>query len=538
MKKLYFLLLFAFSFITNAQIVNIPDANFKAKLLSASSRNYIASTQTPNSNGYVSSYNIIDTNGDKEIQVSEAKSIKYLRLMGSNISNLDGIEYFSNLMTLDINGNNLSNLDLTNNVNIFRLDVSNNNFSSLDVSSLKNLKLFYCSENQFTNLDISQNFVLEVLGCESNQLIAIDVSQNKNLKNLSCAQNQLTSLDVSQNLVLEVLSCYNNQLTAIDVSKNLILITLTLLNNQLTSINVSQNSVLQSLDIENNLLTSLNVSQSPGVQYLNCSNNPFLESLFIKNGNVVWGGFNIQNNPNLRYVCADKEDINMVQQLINNYGYNCHVNSYCTFTPGGTFYEIAGNTKFDFDTNGCDLTDINYPNLKYTITDGTATGSFITNTSGDYSIPIQAGTHTITPILENPSYFNISPSTVNVTFPSQASPFTQDFCVTPNGVHSDVEVTVIPVEAARPGFNAPYKIVYKNKGNQNENGSVNLTFDDTKMDYVSSNPVFNSQATNQLTWNYTNLQPFETRTIDVVFNINSANGNSCGKWGRCVKLYC
>ena len=36
MKKLYTLLFIAFAFITNAQIVNIPDANFKAKLLQAS----------------------------------------------------------------------------------------------------------------------------------------------------------------------------------------------------------------------------------------------------------------------------------------------------------------------------------------------------------------------------------------------------------------------------------------------------------------------------------------------------------------------
>ena len=46
MKKLYFLLFIAFSFATNAQIVNIPDANFKAMLLSASANNTVASTET------------------------------------------------------------------------------------------------------------------------------------------------------------------------------------------------------------------------------------------------------------------------------------------------------------------------------------------------------------------------------------------------------------------------------------------------------------------------------------------------------------
>jgi hypothetical protein len=63
MKKLYFLL-FALSFFTttNAQIVNIPDANFKAKLLAASSNNTIASINFwPPINNQTSAYVKIDT---------------------------------------------------------------------------------------------------------------------------------------------------------------------------------------------------------------------------------------------------------------------------------------------------------------------------------------------------------------------------------------------------------------------------------------------------------------------------------------------
>ena len=42
MKKLYFLVVLAISFATQAQIVNIPDVEFKNKLLSSSDGNYIA----------------------------------------------------------------------------------------------------------------------------------------------------------------------------------------------------------------------------------------------------------------------------------------------------------------------------------------------------------------------------------------------------------------------------------------------------------------------------------------------------------------
>jgi hypothetical protein len=111
MKKLYTLLFITLiGFIGNAQIVNIPDANFKAKLLTANTTNQIASTQTPSLSGNVTSYNSIDTNNDGEIQVSEALAIKWLKVNASVIADLTGIQSFSNLMSLNCATNQLTNL--------------------------------------------------------------------------------------------------------------------------------------------------------------------------------------------------------------------------------------------------------------------------------------------------------------------------------------------------------------------------------------------------------------------------------------------
>ena len=64
MRKFYFLLLGLLIFSgVQAQIVNIPDANFKSKLLAASTNN-------------VTAYYIkIDTNNNGEIEVSEALKV-------------------------------------------------------------------------------------------------------------------------------------------------------------------------------------------------------------------------------------------------------------------------------------------------------------------------------------------------------------------------------------------------------------------------------------------------------------------------------
>lgn len=375
MKTKILFLIMAFSTITNAQIVNIPDANFKARLLQASPFNMIASTLTPNDNGYVSSYNKIDINNDGEIQVSEALLIKYLRVSTANITDVTGVNEFINL------------------------------------------KYFNCTTNQISDIDVSGLINLRILHCQTNQLNSL------NLKN----------------------------------------------------------------------------------------NNP-----------DSWLTLEFFSNNQIAYICVDEEDLAFVKNRALFYAYNyCNVNSYCSFTPGGVFYTIQGSNKFDNNTDGCDSNDPILPNLKYTITDGAVNGSIISNNSGNYAIPLQSGTHTITPHLENPTYFNVNPIEAQVTFPGTASPHTQTFCITPNGAIQDLEVVFAPTSPARPGFNATYTLMYKNKGNQVANGNVTLTFMDEVLDLVSSSVASTSEQINELTWAYSNLLPFETRTINLVFNVNS-----------------
>ena len=145
MKKLYFLFFLTICFFCNAQIVNIPDANFKAALLSASSNNTIASTEIPfyDNDGFfiVSNYHTIDLNGDGEIQVSEAQAIKYLHVTSSpgnnNITDLTGIESFTSLKHLSSTYNEISAINLTQNI------------------ALKSLELYGCG--LYNNLNLSQN---------------------------------------------------------------------------------------------------------------------------------------------------------------------------------------------------------------------------------------------------------------------------------------------------------------------------------------------------------------------------------------------
>jgi TonB family protein len=175
-----------------AQNVEIPDARFKDALLSVSA---------------------INTNGDGEIQLSEAKAFKgEMNLSRKKISDLTGIEAFENLTALNCSNNDLSKLSVSNNRKLRLLNCSNNSLSELGVSFNNVLEKLYCSANLLTELNVSGNPALNTLLCYNNKITALDLSHNPLLEELSCWANQIVELDFATNPRLERLTCHSNRL--------------------------------------------------------------------------------------------------------------------------------------------------------------------------------------------------------------------------------------------------------------------------------------------------------------------------------------
>ncbi len=479
MKTKIFFLLLAFTSLCKAQIINIPDANFKAKLLQSSPTNNIAR----NING--TNFKI-DTNNNNEIEYSEAEMVFEL-----NISNLGSIQ---NVKISNITG----------------------------LSHFTNLKKFYCSDNLLTNLDLTAFVNLLDVGCTINQLTSLNISGLNQLQFLQCDTNQISNLDLSNKPDLKILYCADNNLSSLDLSGLINLEYLTVNYNPISEIDLTGINKIKSLQCLSTNIATIDVSNLPNLFTFLCGYNPLLERIFMKNGTIE-SGLNFINLPNLQYVCVDDAQLTTIQNNINfNSGStNCSVNSYCSFTPGGTYYTIQGQNKFDANNNGCDLNDSVISNLKFIITNGETSGTIISSQTGDYSITLNEGDYTITPILENPDYYVATPENATVSFPSNTSPFTQNFCIIPNGIHKDVEITLLPTTPARPGFDSTYKIVFKNKGNQVENGVINVTYNDNLIDFISANPTVLNNSSGNLSWNYTNLLPLESRVFDLTFNVNS-----------------
>jgi len=191
------------------------------------------------------------------------------------------------------------------------------------------------------------------------------------------------------------------------------------------------------------------------------------------------------------------------------------------FTVTDYYNTITGNVGYDLNGNGCGASDMPRAGIKVKMNDGISDSFAFTNSTGDYVFYVPAGNFVVTPEIEG-SYFSLSPPSATINFSTTSHlNQTQNFCLSPNGVHNDVEISVLPYDAARPGFDARYRLVYKNNGSQTMNGTVNFVFDGARLDFVSSSTMPDSQTANNLNWNYANLLPFESRTINITLNVNS-----------------
>jgi len=293
MKNQYLLLitLFVFAFTySNAQIVDIPDANFKYALVNFDCADL--------GNGYMED---VDINNDGEIQLSEAEEVLLLDVSSNNIASIEGIQYFTILSWLSCNSNNLTNLNLSQNPNIYFLDCSYNLISDLDFSQNLNLDTLYCNNNVLTSLENIQSPFVRYLRCQENQIENLDISYITNLEHLSCYYNQILNLDLTQNPNLTFSNIGGNQITDLDLSQNFNLEYFYCSANPLVNLDVSQNPNLKALVLTNNLLINLNIQNG---------NNTNLESFW------AFG------NPDLVCIQVDDENYANSQECNLNPPYN------------------------------------------------------------------------------------------------------------------------------------------------------------------------------------------------------------------------
>ena len=507
--------------LTNPDIVTIPDIQFKARLLHTNSSFAYAAFDSQNNSI------TIDSNGDGEIQLTEAQQVSKILIIDNLISNFEGINFFSNLTSFRVsNMYSLFEINISNLPLLKEISLDDGVLTSMQIQNLPSLETLQCVHNNINVFNINNLPSLKALSCVQNNISVLNLSGFSQLERLYCTQNNLTSLNLDNLLNLTEVICQGNQISSLNTSSNINLQNLEIGGNSMSSLIVNPN--LYYLECSYNFFTNLDLSYVTNLTVLKCNNNPLLKQLNIKNGGpwnalYVPGNLELFEDFELEFVCTAASNVdNIVSALEGNNNYGVAVNSYCSFMPGGNFNTITGNIVFDADNNGCDVTDLPQSNVRININDGTTTGATFVSSTGNYNFYMQAGSFDLTTDLENPTWFTASPLTATIPFANNNNNVTtQDFCISANGIHNDLEVVISQVMIARPGFDAGYNIVYKNKGNQPLSGNVSFDYDDAVLDFVSSIVVPNTQTTGNLTWDYSNLMPFESRSILVTLNVNA-----------------
>lgn len=160
----------------------------------------------------------INTNGDEEIQVTEAEAYSgQINVHSLRIRDLTGIEAFVNLTDLRVHDNRLAQLDLRANVHLQELHCQDNALTSLDLRANTAITLLRCQDNQLTSLDVSALDQLWYLECSRNKLAWISLSNGSILRRLYAEENNLHSLDLSSFRLLENLRVQDNALVTLNL---------------------------------------------------------------------------------------------------------------------------------------------------------------------------------------------------------------------------------------------------------------------------------------------------------------------------------
>jgi uncharacterized repeat protein (TIGR01451 family) len=509
-----------------AQVVDIPDANFK---------NALVNTLCVDTNGDGLSDRDADLNNDGEIQVSEAETVKSLDVSYAYAQSLIGIKSFNQLEKLNCSSNQLINLDVQGLSYLKELNCNKNQINTLFLQGLSNLVLLMCEQNQLISLDVQGLSSLKVMYCEVNQLATLDMQGLSNLESLSCGINQLTTLNVQGLTNLEVLICDINKLTTLNVEgltnlagllcsdnqlvtlevKNLSnLVSLGCGNNQLTILNVTGLSSLTQLDCSSNQLTYFDARDMTSLKSLWCKNNQ-LKSLFIKNGsNETLLDFSA--NPNLSYICCDPAQITSVyNQTLQNGQINCVVSTACynnyTFLNGHVLRDQNLNCQKDTQEIGLEKRIVKAEK------DGQEPLFSISNNQGQYQMDLDTGLYKITTYLFN-NYSEPCEDSIWVNLPQVNDSATVDLLLQPVISCPLMEVNIAS-NFIRRCFDNQYIIQYCNAGTApapNAQVTINLSDD---VAFVSSTIPGSNVGGNNWQFSVGEVQPDDCGSFSLVFHV-------------------
>ena len=131
---------------------------------------------------------------------------------------------------------------------------------------------------------------------------------------------------------------------------------------------------------------------------------------------------------------------------------------------------------------------------------------------------VDTGQYTTT-VIPGAPYFNVVPAQATSNFGTYFNSDSFSFAVQPIPNKKDLEISAIAVTPSRPGFSTTYRLFYKNAGTV-AFPAFSIAFKkDSRINLANAVPVITTSNGDTLKWDLTNLNPGDTGSIMLQFNV-------------------
>jgi len=193
------------------------------------------------------------------------------------------------------------------------------------------------------------------------------------------------------------------------------------------------------------------------------------------------------------------------------------------------FNQIIGNVKYGNTEEECQISNNYVSGLRVNTQFENKIRTTITNDVGAYNLYAGIGNY-VTSITDNlPDHFVITPEMYSSDLVGQGIIEELNFCIVPTNDIKDVEIELLPISQARPGFIASYILIYKNLGTETMDGEVSIKYPENKIDVHSISEMTTSETNDQLYFEFNDLKILESRAIEIDFQLNTIPVISIGE---------
>lgn len=269
-------------------------------------------------------------NAIEEFDATQFPSLQELYCADIKIKNLN-LSDFSELKIVGCGGEDLEEITFDENLNLESISVNDSNLSELSISNKPMLNSVSLFRNYNLEEVVLQNLPLLIdVSIYINNVNYFDAEEINNLNSLRLEGNNLSTIDLSGINSIDKLNLGSNAFTSFTLDDVKINSELNLDNNPLESLDFYSIKDVPILSLHNVLLPSIDLSQTK-VELLRIDNIPNLDTLILKNNIHTNLGLipGILDTPNLRYICIDSSEQDLIQYTIDMAGISATIESEC-----------------------------------------------------------------------------------------------------------------------------------------------------------------------------------------------------------------